>query len=222
MTAFCVGLPGWISGHTVHKQTTGKRFARQNMHAPQTEIIPVVISAAMPPPELSSHAPPGIAGSRLTEPYIQSALVQAEVVISTMTVPCHGPCTTVCIAVVHHLCPAVCTVAENELTGGKHGTRLFMISSVVFPFRTALPLNTLRSASLTASDVPSSSVKAVPLPSFLSIKTRLSPSVTVESVASSVVFSVALRPRPKSVFFSDSAPKVKLRFSQSSWLNDVG
>src|SRR5699024_3041996 len=124
-----------VSGHTVHKQTTGKRFARQNMHAPQTEIIPVVISAAMPPPELSSHAPPGIAGSRLTEPYIQSALVQAEVVISTMTVPCHGPCTPVCIAVVHHLCPAVCTVAENELTGGKHGTRFLQKRGVILSLK---------------------------------------------------------------------------------------
>ena len=101
------------------------------MHAPQAEIIPVVIRAAVPPIKLGPHPPPGITGSRLTVSHIQSALVQAEVVISAMTVSCHGPCTTVCITVVHHLCPAVSTVAENELTGGKHGTRFLQKRCVI-------------------------------------------------------------------------------------------
>ena len=41
-----------VSGHTIHKQTTGKGLARQNMHTPQAEIIPVVICAAVPPVKL--------------------------------------------------------------------------------------------------------------------------------------------------------------------------
>lgn len=120
-----------VSGHTIHKQTTGKGFARQNMYTPQAEIIPVVICAAVPPVKLCPHPPLGITGSRLAESHIQSALIEAEVVISTMTVPCHGPCTAVCITVIHHLCPAVSTVAENELTGGKHGTRFLQKRCVI-------------------------------------------------------------------------------------------
>lgn len=85
-----------------------------------------------------------------------------------------------------------------------------------------MPLKTLLSASLVATDVPSSRVNAVPWPSFLSINTRLSPSVTLELSAWMVVFSVALRPRPKSVSFNTSEPKLNVLFSQSSCVNEVG